>query len=100
MIDALERPLPMPALPSLRGSAAEPAKLRAVAIEFEGVFLAQMLAPMFRELSAEPPFGGGGAEEIWRSLQIEEFGKALARAGGIGLADHVVREMLAMQEGR
>ncbi|MCU0837568.1 MAG: rod-binding protein [Rhodospirillales bacterium] len=95
MIDDVTLPMAMPAIPKT----GNPAALRAAAEEFEGVFLAQMLAPMFTAIAAEAPFGGGHAEETWRSLQIEEFGKAIARAGGIGLADHVYREMLALQEG-
>ena len=30
----------------------------------------------------------------------EEYAKVLAKAGGIGLADSLAREMLAVQEGR
>jgi flagellar protein FlgJ len=100
MIDGFDVTAGMPALPTGRGAGGDPAKLRAAAVEFEGVFIAQMLAPMFTALSAEAPFGGGRAEETWRSLEIDEFGKAIARSGGIGLADHVYREMLAMQEGK
>ncbi len=95
MIDDVTMPVAMP--PMLKTD--DPAKLRAAAEEFEGVFLAQMLAPMFAGTAAEAPFGGGHAEDTWRSLQIDEFGKAIARAGGVGLADHVYREMLALQEG-
>lgn len=72
--------------------------MRRKALEMEGFFLSQMLQPMFKELSTGTPFGGGLGEEMWRSLQVDEFGKAMARAGGIGLADKVMREMLAIQE--
>ena len=71
---------------------------RSVAQDFEAFFLGQMLQPMFANLSAEEPFGGGSAEETWRSLQVDEYGKAIARAGGIGIADMVFREILKAQE--
>ena len=71
---------------------------RKVAQEFESYFLGQVLQPLFANLGAEEPFGGGATEEIWRSLQVDEYGKALARAGGIGLADHVLEQILRMQE--
>ncbi|MGF1641369.1 MAG: rod-binding protein [Rhodospirillales bacterium] len=77
---------------------ADPARVRRVAEEFEAFFLAQMLKPMFSGVEAEAPFGGGFGEEMWRSLQIEQYGKALVRAGGIGLADTVMREMLRAQQ--
>jgi Rod binding domain-containing protein len=71
---------------------------RKVAVEFESYFLGQVLQPLFANLGPEEPFGGGASEEIWRSLQVDEYGKALARAGGIGLADHVLEQILRLQE--
>ena len=72
--------------------------LRDVAQNFEAVFLGEMLRPMFDNLEPEGPFGGGPGEEVWKNMQIDEFGKAIAKNGGIGLADHIVRAMLQMQE--
>ena len=62
--------------------------------------LAQMLQPMFAGLDTEGPFGGGNAERIYRSLLVQEYGKALASRGGIGLADAVAQEMIRLQEGQ
>jgi len=73
-------------------------KARQVAEDFEAVFLSQMLQPMFKELNAEAPFGGGQGENMWRSLQVDEFGKAIAKSGGVGIADSVFREILKLQE--
>jgi flagellar protein FlgJ len=90
----------LPAQPSLPRAVSGLAAMRRAAKDFEGVFLAEMLKPMFAGLDAEPPFGGGMAEETWRSLQIAEFGKAVAACGGLGLADAILREMLTWQEGK
>lgn len=73
-------------------------QLRKTAQDFEASFLSQMLKPMFANLGAEKPFGGGTGEDMWRSLQVNEYGKAIAQKGGIGLADSVFREMLKLQE--
>jgi len=73
---------------------------REIAEDFEAVFLSQMLQPMFENLSAEEPFGGGSAEDMWRSMQVEEYGKAITKAGGIGVADAVYREIIKLQEVR
>ena len=73
-------------------------QLRKTAQDFESSFLSQMLKPMFANLGAEKPFGGGTGEDMWRSLQVTEYGKAIAQKGGIGLADSVFREMLKLQE--
>ncbi|MBF0246900.1 MAG: rod-binding protein [Alphaproteobacteria bacterium] len=73
-------------------------KLRETAQDFEAVFLSQMLKPMFDGIETDGPFGGGAAEETWRGVMIDEYGKAIAKNGGIGIADAVMAEMLKMQE--
>ena len=84
-------------LPDTKGIA-NPKQARETAKEFEAVFLSQMLKPMFESVKLEEPFGGGMGEELWRSMQVDEYGKALANAGGIGIADAVFREMIKQQE--
>ncbi len=69
-----------------------------VAEDFEAFFLGQFLQPLFADLSTEEPFGGGLAEDMWRTLQVDEYGKAMARAGGVGIADAVLKEILILQE--
>lgn len=74
------------------------ARARQVAEDFEAFYLAQVLQPMFSGLDPAPPFGGGHAEQIWQSQQIDEYGKAIARQGGVGLADTIMRHILQVQE--
>ena len=73
-------------------------KLRKTAQEFEAVYLSQMLKPMFEGIKASDTFGGGHAEDMYRSLMVDEYGKAIAQSGGVGIADQVLSEMLRMQE--
>ena len=73
-------------------------RMRETAQEFEAVYLSEMLRPMFENIDAAEPFGGGPGEQAYRDMQIDEYGKAIAKAGGIGLADSVMREMIKMQE--
>jgi Rod binding domain-containing protein len=80
------------------GKKADEAHARKVAQDFESFFLSQMLQPMFRKTEPEEPFSGGPGEDAWKSFQIEEYGKAIARAGGVGIADMIMREMLKTQE--
>ena len=79
------------ALAARRGRIAESAK------EFESSFLSMMLKPMFEGLSTEAPFGGGSAEGMWRSFLTDALAKQTTKAGGIGIADTVQREMLKLQ---
>ncbi|MBK8908778.1 MAG: rod-binding protein [Rhodospirillales bacterium] len=80
------------------GGARDRAALESTAREFEAVFLGQMLQPMFAGVGAEEPFGGGMAEDMWQTMLADEYGKAVSKSGGIGIADAVVREILRTQE--
>ena len=66
--------------------------------EFEAVFLSQMLQHMFDGVETDEMFGGGEGEDMVKSLLVDEYGKLIARTGGIGVADYVKREMLSLQE--
>jgi Rod binding domain-containing protein len=73
-------------------------KARAAAEDFESVFLNSMFSEMFTGVDGEGPMGGGGGTGVWRSFLIDEYSKSFARAGGIGIADHVYSSLLAQQE--
>lgn len=68
--------------------------------EFEASFLTTMLEQMWTGTDAEAPFGGGNAEKMYRSMMVGEYAKSISSAGGIGLAEHVYREILSAQEGQ
>ena len=87
---ALLQPTPQPPVVSDR--------MRATAEQFEASFLSQMFKPMFEGLRTDGPFGGGEGEETWRSFLIDAMAKQTVKAGGIGLADQVVAQMIKMQE--
>ena len=79
-------------------SDASPTEQRAAAVEFEQFFIAQMLEHMFAGVPTDGPFGGGNGESIFRSLLNTEYAKIIGRAGGVGIADTVYREILRLQE--
>ncbi len=70
------------------------AALKKTGQEFESMFLSQMMGHMFSGIKSNALFGGGQAEEMFRSLLTDEYGKSIAKAGGIGIADQVVRSVL------
>jgi Rod binding domain-containing protein len=72
-------------------------ELRHAAEEFEAVFLSEMLGPMFDGIDTEGLGGGGMGEEIFRPMLVERYAEAIARAGGVGVADSVLRELIRMQ---
>ena len=89
-------PLPMRAA---RADQAQPVpdELRRAAEEFESVFLTEMLSPMFEGLETDGLGGGGMGEEIFRPMLIERYAEAISKAGGVGIADSLVRELMRLQ---
>lgn len=80
-------------------STAQVGQLRRQAEDLEGVFLNTLIKEMFASLETSPDaMGGGFGEETWRSLQAEQMADSVARAGGIGLADALLPDLIAAQE--
>ena len=75
-----------------------PDRAAKVAEDFEAFFLWQVFDGMFAGIPTDGPFGGGQAEQVYRSLLTQEFGRFVAKSGGVGIADAVQREMLKLQE--
>jgi flagellar protein FlgJ len=73
-------------------------KAKQVSEQFESFFVYQLLESMSAGLKTDGPFGGGSAEKTWRSMQNEQYGKAITGKGGIGLGDAIYRQIQRMQE--
>lgn len=95
---ALTRPAAGPVRSPARTTDADAA--RQAAENFEAIFIGQMLEPMFEGLSTDGPFGGGHAEQVFRSMLVTQYGELIAHRGGFGIADQVMAEILRAQEGR
>ncbi len=98
--------LPPAADPRLAGTPAgprpttDPAAMARTAREFEAMALGALLQPMFEGLGKGGAFGGGPGEQMWRPMLVNEFARAIADGGGLGIGDAVMRQMIAMQEQR
>lgn len=92
MMDAIARP----------GSTLTPAQIARVrqqAEEFEGVFLNTLTKQMFSSLKTDASvMGGGFGEETWRSMQSEMLANTMAQNGGLGIAEQLLPDLLALQE--
>ena len=96
----LGAPLPLISAPAPQTPNAQqqvPEQIERVAREFESMFLAEMLAPMFEGLDTDGLGGGGAGERMFRPMLVQEYSKAISQAGGIGLSDVIAREMIRMQ---
>ena len=80
-------------------SPATATRARAAAQDFEAAFLNTMFGQMFAGVG-EGPFSGGQAAKTWQSFLTDEYAKSFAKAGGIGIADAVYKELIALQEAR
>jgi peptidoglycan hydrolase FlgJ len=70
---------------------------KAVAQQFERMFITEMLQPMFQGIETDGPFGGGQGEEVFRPMLLDQYADAVARGGGVGIADAVMKEILRLQ---
>ena len=86
---------PLAAAPRATGDAA---KADAASKEYESVFISQFLGSMFSGIKSDGITGGGQGEEMFRSLMVNEYGKALEQRGGFGLATHMKAELLKHQQ--
>jgi hypothetical protein len=70
---------------------------RTAAQGFEAAWLAQTFERLMQEAGEGPLSGGGAGAGIWRGLLAEAMAGHVAKAGGVGLAPTVERELLGLR---
>jgi Rod binding domain-containing protein len=88
---------------SLGGTQGKPSKpdeagFEKVAEDFEAFFAGQVFEQMFSGLEPDPITGGGQGESMFRSLMLQQYGKAIAKQHSLGIADIVKRQLIQLQE--
>jgi Rod binding domain-containing protein len=73
-------------------------KLVKAAKSFESMFISEMTGYMFQGISTEAPFGGGFAEETYRSLWVSAMADQMTAKQGLGLSDALQKSFLRFQE--
>ena len=76
------------------------AKAKTTATDFEGMFLNQMFSQMTNGLKGDGPFGDTEGTGVWRSMQVEQYSKSFAKAGGVGISNEVYRSLILQQANR
>ncbi|AWJ94759.1 flagellar biosynthesis protein FlgJ (plasmid) [Azospirillum baldaniorum] len=78
-----------PTAQTARSAAAKPAtqnhSAKKAGQEFEALMVGQMLESMFAGVETGSAFSGGQGERTWRSFMLQEYGKAIAEAGTLGI---------------
>lgn len=72
-------------------------QVRQAAEQFESFFIGQMLEHMHTDVDGQGLFGGGHAEDVWRSMLNQEYGKEIAKSSSLGIADSVMRSLIQAQ---
>ncbi len=77
---------------------AKGAKLADAAQQFEAMLLNQMLKPLqFGGAPGDDAENAGGASDTVRSMGTEALSKAIAKAGGFGVAKKIVSQVAAQE---
>lgn len=82
-------------------SALDPAKAKTKkqADDFETMFLEQVTDRLTASSETEGPLGENGTGgDIWRSQLSQQYAKQIQKAGGVGLSNQIMRDLLSMQE--
>ena len=91
--DILARASQSPAI-----KAAQNPQIEKKAQEFEALMLSELLKPMFESAKAPSLMGGEGpAQDVFGTMLHDEYAKAIAARGGIGIADQVKAALLRLQ---
>ena len=72
-------------------------RLRDTAHQVESIFLAQMLKTMREASGAKTGPLTGTGQRVYQEMMDEHLGETLAKGGGLGLADLLIRDVLRRQ---
>lgn len=73
-------------------------KLYEACVEFEALFIKQMLSAMRKSVQKAGLLDGGMAEDIFEDMLYDEYSKSMARTAGFGLADTVYLHLTTAQQ--
>ncbi|MGF0537356.1 rod-binding protein [Agrobacterium sp. ES01] len=75
---------------------AAPEDMPKVYQQFESVVLQTFVKEMMPD-DTESVYGKGNSGEIWKSMMAEQIGEVMSKNGGIGIAEQMYRDMLAVK---
>ncbi|MDX2073088.1 MAG: rod-binding protein [Alphaproteobacteria bacterium] len=65
-----------------------------VAQDFESLFVSQMVQHIFSGDSlGKDQFGSEETDEIYKSMMVDQYAKAIVKSGGIGIASYIERSL-------
>ena len=82
------------------GTDKERVAARKAAREFETLFVGMMLKSMRETVGKDMLAGKGQGEEIYRSMLDQEYAKAVAEQGGLGLARMIEAQLIRQPDAK
>jgi Rod binding domain-containing protein len=76
-----------------RGNIDRQSKLYQAALDFESIFVKQMLDAMRKTVNKSGLIEGGMAEDIFEDMLYEKYATTMTRSAGFGLADQIYRQL-------
>lgn len=73
-------------------------KLYEACLDFEALFIKQMLSAMRKSVQKAGLLDGGMAEDIYEDMLYDEYADSMAKNAGFGLADSVYLELTSLQQ--
>jgi Rod binding domain-containing protein len=74
-------------------------KLYSVCVEFESLFIKQMLNSMRKTVEKGEMLHGGYAEEIFEDMLYDEYSVLMAKSSGFGVAEMAYRQLSPQDSG-
>ncbi len=68
-------------------------KLREACVDFESIFIKQMLDSMKKTVNKTGLVDGGFAEEIYQDMLYDEYAKEMAQTANLGIADMMYKQL-------
>jgi Rod binding domain-containing protein len=87
------------AVPAKRPGEIKNEKLYNACVEFESLFIKQMLDVMRKSVEKSDFLHGGMAEDIFEDMLYDEYSLLMAKNAGFGLADTVYRQLTPQESG-
>ncbi|MFN7039098.1 MAG: hypothetical protein ACK4OM_06005 [Alphaproteobacteria bacterium] len=73
-------------------------KIKETAAEYKSVFLSKMLNIVFENVNFNPLAPKDSKSEIFKSMLVDEYGKAISKSSTFNLDEHITRKLMQLQE--
>ncbi len=88
-IDSIRSTYPLPAAQTGRRVVDKSSELYKASLEFEAIFIKQMLDVMRKTVQKDGLLDGGMSQEIYEDMLYDEYSKKMAESAQFGLAESI-----------